>query len=141
MIVLDTNVVSEPLRPVPAPEVLAWLDRQPAETLFLTTISLAELRYGVEALPAGKRQAALRASVEDQIAALFTGRFLPFDQAAASCYATVRSRAKASGVAIAAADSYIAAIAAAHGFAVATRDETPFRAAGVEVVNPWNSPD
>lgn len=138
MIVLDTNVISEPLRPAASPSVLAWLDRQNIETLFLTTISLAELRYGVAALPDGRRKQGLGAALEDRIIALFGSRILLFDRAAADAYAVVRTRAKALGVAISAADGYIAATAMAAGFAVATRDTEPFVAAGVTVIDPWS---
>lgn len=139
MIVLDTNVVSEPLRTAGEPAVLAWLDQQNIETLFLTTISLAELRYGVAALPDGRRKDGLSAALENRVIALFGPRVLAFDAAAAQAYAVIRARAKAAGKAIAAADGYIAAIAAAHGFTVATRDVGPFEAAGLPVINPWAS--
>jgi len=139
VIVLDTTVISEPLRPAASPSLLAWLDRQNIETLFLTTISLAELRYGVAALPEGRRKQGLGAALEDRIIALFGSRVLAFDRTAADAYAVVRMRAKAAGVAIAAADGYIAATAMAAGFAVATRDTTPFVAAGVAVINPWSA--
>ena len=137
MIVLDTNVVSEPLKSAGDPAVLAWLDQQSIETLFLSTISLAELRYGVAALPDGRRKDGLGAALESRVVSLFGPRLLPFDSAAADAYARIRSHAKAAGKAIAAADGYIAATAAAHGFAVATRDTGPFEAAGVSVINPW----
>ncbi len=129
----------EPLRPACEPAVLAWLDQQDIETLFLTTISLAELRYGVEALPEGRCKGGLRAALENRIVALFGPRVLAFDAAAADAYALIRARAKAAGRAIAAADGYIAATAtaAAHGFTVATRDTGPFEAAGLPVINPW----
>ena len=136
MIILDTNVISEPLRPAGAPAVSAWLDRQDIETLFLTTISLAELRYGVAALPDGRRKAGLSEAIDGLILGLFGSRILPFDTKAAAAYAIIRARAKAAGKAIAAADGYIAAIAAARGFAVATRDTAPFEAAGVPVIDP-----
>ena len=139
MIVLDTNVVSEPLRLAGEPAVLAWLDQQNIETLYLTTISLAELRYGVAALPDGRRKDGLGTALESRIIALFGPRVLPFDSAAATAYALIRARAKAAGKAIAAADGYIAATAVAHGFAVATRDTEPFEAAGLPVINPWAS--
>jgi predicted nucleic acid-binding protein len=138
VIVLDTNVVSEPLRLAAAPIVLSWLDQQDIETLFLTTISLAELRYGVAALPDGRRKDGLSAALEQRVIALFGPRILAFDRAAADAYAMIRARAKVAGKAIAAADGYIAAIAAAHGFVVATRDTAPFEAAGVRVINPWD---
>jgi len=137
VIVLDTNVVSEPLRPAAEPAVLAWLDQQNIETLFLTTISLAELRYGVAALPDGRRKDGLRAAVESRIVALFGPRILSFDSDAADAYRLIRARAKAAGQAISASDGYIAATAVAHGFAVATRDTGPFEAAGLSVINPW----
>lgn len=139
MIVLDTNVVSEPLRAAAAPAVIAWLDRQNIETLFLSTISLAELRYGVAALPEGRRKDGLKAALEERIFALFGPRVLAFDTAAADAYAVIRARARAAGKTIGASDGYIAATAAAHGFAVATRDTGPFEAAGVPVINPWEA--
>ncbi|WP_438751478.1 type II toxin-antitoxin system VapC family toxin [Pararhizobium sp. O133] len=137
MIVLDTNVISEPLRPMGDANVIAWLDQQNFETLFLSAISLAELRYGVAALPDGKRKAGLRAALENHIVTWFGPRILPFGTAAADAYASIRAHAKTAGLAIGVADGYIAATAAAHGFAVATRDTGPFEAAGVPVINPW----
>jgi predicted nucleic acid-binding protein len=139
MIVLDTNVVSEPLKLAGEPAVLAWLDQQNIETLFLTTISLAELRYGVAALPDGRRKDGLGKALESRIVALFETRLLPFDAAAADAYALIRARAKTAGKAIGAADGYIAATAAAHGFTIATRDTAPFEAAGLPVINPWTA--
>ena len=139
MIILDTNVVSEGLRVAPDPRVLAWLDAQDIETLFLATISLAELRYGVAALPDGKRKEALRVALEDRLVGLFGGRILSFDIDASVAYANARARAKSDGYALGAADGYIAGIAAARGFAVATRDIAPFEKSGVSVINPWTS--
>ena len=138
MIVLDTNVVSEPLRPAADPAVLAWLDDQAIETLFLATISLAELRYGVAALPDGRRKQGIGAALETRVIALFGQRILSFDTAAADAYALIRARAKAAGKEISAADGYIAATASARGFRVATRDTAPFAAAGLPVINPWD---
>jgi predicted nucleic acid-binding protein len=139
MIVLDTNVISEPLKPAGDPVVLAWLDQQNIETLFLSAISLAELRYGVATLPDGRRKEGLGAALENRIIALFGSRILSFDAAAAQAYAIIRARAKTAGLAIAPADGYIAATATAHGFMVATRDTGPFEAAGVPVINPWTT--
>jgi len=119
--------------------VLAWLDQQNVETLFLSTISLAEMRYGVAALPDGRRKDGLSKALESRIVALFGTRVLHFDDAAAHAYALIRARAKAAGKAIGAADGYIAATAAAHGFTVATRDTGPFEAAGLPVINPWTA--
>ena len=117
--------------------VQAWLDDQIAETLYLTSISLSELLLGVEALPEGKRKAGLAAALSDLLSTLFGARVLPFDQRAATMYAGRVSQARAAGRAISMADGQIAAIAAVHGFTVATRDTAPLVAAGVPVVNPW----
>ena len=117
--------------------VEAWLDEQLAETLYITSISLSELLLGVELLPDGKRKKELGVALRDLLETLFGDRVLPFDLQAAITYATRISKARAAGRAISMADGQIAAIAAAHGFTVATRDTTPFVAAGVPVVNPW----
>lgn len=137
MILLDTNVISEPLRVAGDANVLAWIDAQIIETLYLSTISLAELRFGVAVLPEGKRKDTLHFSLEQRVLPLFAGRILAFDDPASQSYATLRTRARVAGQAIAPADGYIAAIAATHGFAVATRDTSPFEAAGLTVINPW----
>ena len=139
MILLDTNVVSEPLRPVPDTRVVAWIDAQPLETLFLSAITVAELRAGVALLPAGKRRTGLQESLEKQMLPLFAGRVLPFDLACSPAYAVLMAKARATGLAIATANGYIAAIAAANGFTVATRDTGPFEAAGAGVINPWQT--
>src|ERR1700679_1735819 len=114
-----------------------WLDDQLAETLYLTSISLSELLLGVEVLPDGKRKAGLAAALGDFLSTFFGARVLPFDQQADTMYAARVSQARAAGRAISAADGQIAAIAAVHGFTVATRDTAPFVAAGVPVINPW----
>ena len=137
MILLDTNVVSEPLKASSTPNVLAWFDAQAIETLYLSTISLAELRFGIAVLPEGKRRELLQSSLQTRVLPLFTGRILAFAEPASQSYADLRARARAAGLAIAPADGYIAAIAATHGFAVATRDTQPFEAAGLVVINPW----
>jgi hypothetical protein len=139
MILLDTNVVSEAMRPKPERKVLAWLDAQAAETLYLSTISLAELLLGIEGLPTGKRRKALAAALAEQLIALFGERIMPFDLAAAQTYPKIVTRARRHGHPIAVADAQIAAIAASRHFSVATRDEAPFQAAGVLVINPWTS--
>lgn len=135
MILLDTNVISEPLRREPEPRVIQWIDAQLLETLYLSTITVAELRAGIALLPAGKRRTGLQENLEQRLLPLFAGRVLPFDLACTQAYAELI----AAGLAIAAADGYIAAIAAAHGFAVATRDISPFEAAGTTVINPWQA--
>ena len=137
MILLDTNVLSEPLRPAPERRVVAWIDAQALETLYLSAITVAELRAGVALLPAGKRRSALQQGLETRVLPLFAGRVLPFDLACTPAYAALMARARKAGLALATADGYIAAIAAANGLAVATRDTSPFEAAGVTVINPW----
>lgn len=139
MILLDTNVVSEPLRQAPEGRVIEWIDAQAMETLFLSAITVAELRAGVAMLPAGKRRAGLQDALETRVLPLFAGRVLSFDLACTQAYATLIAKARAAGMAVAAADGYIAAIAATHGLAVATRDAGPFEAAGVAVINPWRA--
>ena len=139
MILLDTNVVSEPLRPEPDTAVIAWIDAQPLETLFLSAITVAELRAGVALLPAGKRRSGLQQNLEKRVLPLFAGRVLPFDLACTPAYAELMAKARAAGLSIATADGYIAAIATTNGFAVATRDTGPFEAAGTAVINPWRT--
>lgn len=137
MILLVTNVVSEPLRAAPDTRVVAWIDAQALETLFLSAITVAELRAGVAQLPAGKSRAGLQESLETRVLPLFAGRVLPFDLGCTQTYAELMAKARAAGLAISSADGYIAAIAAANGLTVATRDTGPFKAAGAAVINPW----
>ena len=140
MILLDTHVISESLKFAGDARVLAWLDAQLIESLYVSTISLAELRFGIAALPAGKRKDTLHNSLQQRILPLFHGRILPFDEAASETYGVLRARARSQGKAIASADGYIAATAIHHGLMVATRDTAPFEAAGLKVINPWDSP-
>ena len=119
--------------------MIAWIDAQPLETLFLSAITVAELRAGVALLPEGKRRAGLHNSLETRVLPLFAGRVLPFDLGCSPAYAELMAKARAAGLAIASADATIAAIAAANGLAVATRDTGPFEAAGIAVINPWQT--
>ncbi|HKT64879.1 type II toxin-antitoxin system VapC family toxin [Burkholderia sp. 22313] len=137
MILVDTNVISEPLRREPSAAVIEWLDAQNVETLFLAAISLAEMRFGVAALPEGRRRDWLEQSIEQRVVPLFRGRILPFDDAASKAYASLRAKARGAGNAMASADGFIAATAAANGLIVATRDVAPFEAAGLRVIDPW----
>ena len=139
MILLDTNVVSEPLRSAPETRVIEWIDAQALETLFLSAITVAELRAGVALLPAGKRRAGLQENLEKQVLPLFAGRILPFDTAAARRYADLAVTARRAGRGFPIPDGTIAAIAAAHGFAVASRDTSAFTAAGLAVIDPWTA--
>lgn len=137
MIILDTNVISEPLRPKPDERVVQWLNEQALETLFTTTITVAELRFGVEVLPVGKRRNFLQSRLNEQILPFFSRRMLAFELDAATAYAELMGKARVAGLAIGRADAYIAAIAAANHMMVATRDTSPFEAAGLRVINPW----
>ena len=138
MILLDTNVISEPLKASGDPKVATWINAQNIETLYLSTIGLAELRFGIAALPEGKRKDVLHSSLEQRVLPLFEGRILSFDISASQAYATLRTKARAAGQAIASADGYIAAIAMTHSLSIATRDIKPFIAAGLTVINPFD---
>ena len=137
MIVLDTNVVSEAMKPEPHPAVLAWLNDQAAETLYLSSVTLAELLFGVAALPTGKRKDML-AQTLDGLIGLFRDRVLPFDIDAARHDAELAVTAWTGGRGFPTPDGYIAAIAASRGFIVASRDTAPYEAARVSAINPWN---
>ena len=136
MILLDTNVVSEAMKPEPHPSVRDWLDAQAAETLFLSSVTIAELMFGIGTLPKGKRKDNLTAALDGALR-LFDGRVLPFDTEAARRYADLAVKARRAGKGFPTPDGYIAAIAAAHGFAVASRDTGAFMAAGLTVIDPW----
>ncbi len=141
MILLDTNLLSEPLKPRPNPDVQAWLDAQVLETLYLPAIVVAELRAGVRLLPEGKRRTRLNQQLETRVFPLFAGRILPFDLPCTTAYAEILHTSRSQGLSISTADACIAATAQVHGFSVATRDTRPFRAAGLEVINPWQQAD
>ncbi|TSE00605.1 type II toxin-antitoxin system VapC family toxin [Skermania sp. ID1734] len=137
MIILDTNVISEPATKRPNARVLQWLDAQVIETLYLTAVTVGELRYGIAAMPAGRRHDEFAEWLENHTLPAFAGRILPYDLTATAEYARLMAHARAAGQAIAAADGMIAASAAATGFTVAIRDRSPFEAAGVATINPW----
>ena len=136
MIVLDTNVVSEAMKPATDPAVRAWLDDQLAETLFLSSVTVAELLFGIAALPEDRRRNLLTEAVEGLLA-VFGDRVLPFDIGAATHYAQLAALARTKGRGFPTPDGYIAAIAVSRGFIVASRDTAPYVAAGVKVINPW----
>ncbi|PDT43923.1 VapC toxin family PIN domain ribonuclease [Sinorhizobium fredii] len=138
MIVLDTNVVSEAMKPFPNPVVHSWLNEQVAETLYLSSVTLAELMFGIGTLPDGRRKKALSETL-DGVLELFGDRVLPFDIGAFRHYADLAVKARAAGKDFPTPDGYIAAVAASKGFIIATRDVSPFEAAGLIVVNPWNT--
>ena len=136
MIILDTNVVSEAMKPNAHTAVKQWLNAQVAETLYLSSITQAELMFGIAALPEGKRKSML-GEVLSGLLEIFEGRVLPFDQTAASVYADLAAKAREAGRGFPLPDGYIAAIAASQGFQIATRDTAPFFAANISVINPW----
>ena len=139
MIVLDTNVLSELMRANPSPTVINWVDKQDEKTLYLTSISLSEIRYGIAALPQGKRRTNLSQQFEQHIRPLFQDRILDFDEPASLEYASLRSSSRTKGIAISDYDALIAASVRAHKFDIATRDTAPFKAAGLHVVNPFSA--
>ena len=138
MILVDTNVVSEPLRRAPEARVAEWLDAQALETLYLSAITVAELRFGVRSLPTGRRRNRLHEDLEGQVLPMFAGRVLAFDLPASQAYADLMTKARSEGRTIPVSDGYIAATAAANGMMVATRDTAPFEAAGLKTVDPWS---
>jgi predicted nucleic acid-binding protein len=137
VIVLDTNVLSEALKPLPSSIVLRWLAAQIPSAVFTTTITLAEVLYGVEAHPPSKRRMRLLAAVETMFADVFEGRILAFDEEAARIFATVVASRGAAGRPISQFDAMIAAIARSHRAAVATCNTADFEGCGIRVINPW----
>ena len=137
MIILDTNLVSEPMRSRPDGQVLRWLAARDASTLFLTAVTEAELRTGVALPPDGRRREALGAALEAMLAQDFAGRVLPFEGGAARAYAAIQANRRRSGRPIAIADALIAAIAQASGMQLATRNVDDFVDTDVEIINPW----
>jgi predicted nucleic acid-binding protein len=138
VILLDTNVISEAIKPQPHASVLAWFDAQATGALFLSSITVAGFLFGIRVLPVGRRKDLLTERI-GRLLEQFTARILPFDTPAAQHYADLAVKARASGQGFPKPDGYIAAIAAAHGFAVASRDASAFSAAGLKVINPWNA--
>jgi len=138
MILLDTNVISETQRQEPNARVLDWLDAQALETLYLSTITVAELRAGIALMPVGKRRAGLDENLEKRLLPMFANRVLSFDMACTKAYAELLAKSRAAGLAVETADAFIGAVALANGFTVATRDTSPFEAAGLTILNPWN---
>lgn len=138
MIILDTNVVSEALKSGPDAAVLRWLDRQAPNTLYLTTISQAELLAGVQALPVGKRRTELQKVLRNELVSLFSARMLAFGERSAEAYAHVVTAANAVGNPIDFADAAIAAIALEHNFILATRNTHDFKGTSVKLLNPWS---
>jgi len=136
MIILDTNVLSELMRHEPAESVLVWMAGQPASALYVTSISQAEILYGIGLMAESKRRRTLAEQAQAMFAEDFAGRILSFDPAAAPSYAAIAGQRRLSGNPIAAMDGMIVAIAHAHGAAVATRDRG-LNDCGVPIINLW----
>lgn len=137
MIVFDTNVISEVLRPVPEPAVLDWLRSVPRREIWTCTVVLAELFSGVDLMPSGKRQQLLREKMEQLVPTLFMNQILVFDLLAARAYGPILAARHAMGRPIDEIDAQIAAIAKVHGAALATRNIRDFEHCGIPLVNPW----
>jgi predicted nucleic acid-binding protein len=139
MIILDTNVVSEPSQPRPFSAVMEWLAAQDGAELFTTTATEAELNYALALVPAGRRREELANALSRFLVVELEERILPFDRAAAREFGIIAAARRKAGLEIKVFDSQIAAIAKVHGAAVATRDVADFEHSGVELINPWNS--
>ena len=138
MIILDTNVISELMRPKPSPRVVAWAAKQPAAEFFTTSITEAEIFYGIELLTKSKRRKALLAAAEAMFAADFAGRIFGFDSEAARVVSRIAAHRRAQGRPISHADAQIAAIAQVRGAKLATRNVADFADCGLDVIDPWN---
>lgn len=141
MIILDTNVVSELMRPHTNPAVLAWVDQHRSDEIYLTAITTAELRYGVARLPAGRRRTELADQLQQVIESDFAGRVHPFDDHAAGHYAEIVAHRDSRGHPISMADGQIAAICRSVGARLATRNTKDFTDTGIDSVDPWELGD
>jgi predicted nucleic acid-binding protein len=137
MVILDTNVVTELMKPAAEPAVIAWMNRQEASGLFLTTVSIGEILYGIRILPQGKRRLQLEQGFEAILSDAFTGRVLAFDEGAARHYGDVMGRRRELGRPLGVPDGQIASIARSNRYAVATRNVRDFVECGVEIINPF----
>ena len=138
MFILDTNVVSELMRPAPDPMIASWVAEHSTSSLFLTAVTEAELRFGLAVMPPGKRRDGLATGLERMLKTGFANRVLPFDSGAARAYAGIAAARRRGGRPIAQADCQIAAIAWARGMAVATRNIRDFEDMGIDIFNPWD---
>ena len=140
MIILDTHVLSEFMKRQPSAEVIAWAARQAADGLFTTSITEAEIFYGIELLSRGRRRASLLAAAEAMFAQDLGGRVLGFESKAARAFSQIAARRRQLGKPISHADAQIAAIAQVQGAELATRNIADFRDCGLSLVDPWNRP-
>lgn len=138
MIILDTNVLSELMRPVPSARVLAWIKKESAIELYTTSITEAEIFYGIELLTSGKRREGLLAAAQVMFAQDFAGRIFTFDSDAARAFSSIAARRRALGRPITHPDAQIAAVAKVHGAKLATRNCDDFADCGLQILDPWN---
>jgi predicted nucleic acid-binding protein len=142
VILLDTNVLSEFMRPQPSAQVVSWLDEQPTGEVWISAISRAEIELGLALMPKGRRQAALAQAAQAMWDEDFVGRCLPFDEVAANYYARIVSARIRAGRPISVEDAQIAAIALTHDMTLATRNTVDFvLIEGLHVLNPWEQPN
>jgi predicted nucleic acid-binding protein len=137
MILLDTNVVSEVMRPQPDERVMLWLNEADPGSIFLSAVSIGEIRYGLAVLPSGQKRRKLQQRFEKFVALGFAERMPAFDERAAGHYGEIMARCRRLGRPIGVADGQIAAIATAEGFALATRNTRDFDDCGIELINPF----
>ena len=137
MIILDTSVVSELMRPSPEQRVLRWFGEQSSEDLHITAITIAEILYGIELISTGRRRDVLRAAAEKVFGDVFSDRILTFEDRAARAFSQIASLRRRQGKPMTEFDAQIAAIARVHGATLATRNPYVFEACGVRLVNPW----
>jgi predicted nucleic acid-binding protein len=136
---VDTNVVSEWIRPQPNPNLVAWLDDVDEDRLYISVATFAEIRHGIELMAPGRRRQSLMRWLDEELADRFADRILPIDRAVAERWGVVMARASASGNSIATMDGFLAATAAIHNLTLVTRDAADFRGAGVSIFNPWEA--
>jgi predicted nucleic acid-binding protein len=139
MIILDTNVLSELMRPAPSQAVRAWVASQPAARLYTTTITQAEILYGLALMTDSRRRSALTTAAKQMFTEDFAGRLLAFDAAAAEAFAPIAAARRQQGRPIATLDAQIAAIAASQAGELATRNVSDFLDCGIHLINPWEA--
>jgi toxin FitB len=139
MTILDTNVISELMKPAPSTAVIQWFEAQRRPRLFTSAPSMAEVFLGVQLLPRGKRREGVESAARLMFEVKFEGKVLPFDSTSAALYAEIVVRHRKAGRPISFWDAQIASIARSHGAALATRDVRDFEGSGIEIVNPWES--
>lgn len=139
MILIDTNVVSEIMKVAPAESVVNWLNNQKSSGLYISTVTIGEIEYGLRILPAGKRRLQLNERFERFVSLAFAQRILAYDEASARAYGEVMSHRRELGRPISVPDGQIAAVARSNGFTVATRNISDFEDCGIELIDPFET--